>query len=103
MPSALEDLLATRTDNARDGAIRDEWNHTLLWRDLNRFIALGLAEPVDWPLPPEADSRERKFFRDLETGEVYVYVGRAERAGPEFRKLREDDTSNLRIGTQSIQ
>jgi hypothetical protein len=102
MPSASEYLFETRTDNAR-GALRDEWNHTLLWRDLDRLIALGLVEPVEWPIPAEADSRERRFFRELETHEIYVYLGRAERVAPEFRRLSEDDTSGLKIGTQSIQ
>jgi hypothetical protein len=103
MSSALEDLFVTRTDNARDGNIGDEWNHTLFWRDLDRLIAEGAVGSVDWPLPIDRDSRERKFFRDLGTNEIYVYVGYGERNGPQFRKLREGDTPSLKIGTQSIQ
>jgi hypothetical protein len=103
MSGVLEDLFVTRTDNARDGNILDEWNHTLLWRDLDRLIAEGMVEAVDWPLPVVGDSSERKFFRDLGTGEIYAYVGHGERNAPQFRKLRDGDTPSLKIGTQSIQ
>jgi hypothetical protein len=103
MSGVLEDLLVTRTDNARDGNIVGEWNHTLLWRDLDRLIAEGAVEPVDWPLPGDTDSREIKFFRDLGTKEVYVYVSRGERNSPQFRKMREGDASSLKLGTESIQ
>jgi hypothetical protein len=103
MSGVLEDLFVTRTDHARDGNIGDEWNHTLLWRDLYRLIAESAVETIDWPLPVDGDSRERKFFRDLGTNEIYVYVGHGERNGPQFRKLREGDTPSLKSGTQSIQ
>jgi hypothetical protein len=103
MSGVLEGLFVTRTDNAGDGNICDDWNHTLLWRDLDRLIAEGAVEHVDWPLPADGDSRERRFFRDNGTEEIYVYVGGGERNAPQFRKLREGDTSSLKAGTQSIQ
>jgi hypothetical protein len=103
MTGALQDLYETRTARDRDGTVGDEWNRVLLRRDLDRLIAECQVEPVDWLFPPESDSRERKFFHDLGTGEIYVYVAAAERSGPQFRRLREGDTSSLRAGTQSIQ
>jgi hypothetical protein len=62
MSGVLEDLLVTRTDNARDGNILDEWNHTLLWRDLDRLIVEGMVETVEWPLPVDGDFRERRVL-----------------------------------------
>jgi hypothetical protein len=35
----------------------------------------------------DSDFRERKYFRDLGTGEMYIYVSGWERGSPEFRKL----------------
>jgi hypothetical protein len=82
----LEDVWETRTNNTRTGTVVTEWDKVLLWRDLRRLIAVGLVEPTDGPADNDPDPRERKYFRDVGTGEVYVYISGWERGSPEFRR-----------------
>jgi hypothetical protein len=86
MPGALEDIFRTRTDNNTKGTISTEWNRVLLWRDLERLMKDGFVESIACPSDAESFLRERQCFRDLATGEVYVYVAGWERGSPEFRK-----------------
>ena len=89
MAGILEDLFNTRTDHAREGTLHTEWDRILFWRDLRRFIIEGLVEPISCPSTAPKDFRETLCFRDLGTGEVYVYVEGWERGAPGFRKLTE--------------
>lgn len=86
MPGALEDLFLARTDNNTKGTISTEWNRVLLWRDLERLVKDGSVERIECPAEAELLPRERQCFRDLGTGEAYVYVAGWERGSPEFRK-----------------
>jgi hypothetical protein len=87
MNGVLQDLYETRTAGDRDGTIGDEWNRVLLWRDLERLIAKGRVVPSEVPAGEEAGFREKRYFRDVATGEIYVHVSGWERGSPEFRKL----------------
>jgi hypothetical protein len=84
-PGVLEDLFRTRTDRNSNGTISAEWHQVLLWRDIQRLIADGAIQQIEC-LPASEDPRERKYFRDLGTGEIYVHVAGWERGCPEFRK-----------------
>lgn len=90
MCSPLKDLFNTRTDNDRKGTVSSDWNRVLLWRDLNRLVAEGLVEPVQPPADIEPDDRARHYFRDLGTGDLYVYVAGWERGWPQFRRVADD-------------
>jgi hypothetical protein len=89
MAGVLEDLFRMRTERNTLGTITGEWDHVLLWRDLDRLAAEGAVEAIDSPATadPDPDSRQRKYFRDLTTNEIYMYVGGSERGSPEFRKV----------------
>jgi hypothetical protein len=55
-------------------------------RDLDRLIAEGLVSKVECTRDAETGLRERQCFRDLVTGEVYIYIEGWERGSPEFRR-----------------
>jgi len=76
--SPLEDLYLTRTNRDRDGTISERWNHELLHRDLERLINEGLVERVTnvRELPPY--SREKTWYQEIATGNLYVYVAPCE-------------------------
>jgi hypothetical protein len=86
MPSALEDLFQSRTDNNTKGTISSEWNRILLWRELERLIAEGAVEMIDCSADSDSIARERRCFREIGTGDVYLYVEGWERGSPEFRR-----------------
>ena len=86
MPGALEDIFRTRTDNNTKGTIGTEWNRVLLGKDLERLMKDGFVEQIGCPTDAEPVLREMQCFRDLFTGEVYVYLAGWERGSPEFRK-----------------
>lgn len=86
MPGALEGLFLARTDNNAKGTISTEWNRVLLWRDLQRLVDEGSVQSIDCPFDDDPDFRERQCFRDIGTGEVYVYLAGWERGSSEFRK-----------------
>ncbi len=71
------------------GSIRDEWNLLLLQRDLERLISEGLIERVTnmREIPP--NSREKTWYQESGTGNLYVYVAACERGAPEFRRHSE--------------
>jgi len=87
MQRVLEDLWGTRTNNSRSGTLVGEWDEVLLWRDLHRLAEEGLIEPIDGLSRPGFDTLERRRFRDIETGDVYVYVPAGERRSPQFRRV----------------
>lgn len=89
MIGPLEDLYNTRTEQNTKGTIVSEWNHSLLWRDLNRLIAEGLVSTIECPTDLEREYVEHHCFRDNVTGETYVYIKGWERGSPEFRRLRK--------------
>ena len=80
------DLWETRTNNSRSGTLVTEWDNVLFWRDLHRLIAEGLVEQTDGPAGIDDGLRDRKYFREVGTGEVYVYLTGWERGSPEFRR-----------------
>jgi hypothetical protein len=86
VPGALEDLFLARTDNNTNGTISTEWNRVLLWRDLERLMNDGFVGSINCPSDTEGRFREKQCFRDVGTGEIYVYVAGWERGSPEFRK-----------------
>ena len=67
----------------------DHWNHVLLHRDLKRLISEGLVEHVTNIREIYPDRRERTWFQELATENLYVYVAPEERSGPEFRRYTE--------------
>jgi hypothetical protein len=85
MPGVLEDLVGTRTRHDRNGTLASEWDEVLLWRDLHRLAEEGLIEPIDGLSRPDFDSLERRHFRDVGTGDVFVYFPGGERRSPQFR------------------
>ena len=89
MKGPLADILDTRTEQDKQGTIRSEWDHILFWRDMDRFIEEGLVERAGSIEPTVQDFRERQCFRELGTGDIYVYIAGWERGSPEFRKLIE--------------
>jgi hypothetical protein len=89
MPGFLEDLVATRTNNDRDGTLASPWDEVLLWRDLRRLTEDGLVEAIDGLSQPEFGSLERRHFRDLGTGEVYFYVPASEKSSPRLMRLTD--------------
>ena len=86
MLRVLEDLVGTRTDNDRDGTLASPWDEVLLWRDLCRLAEDGLVEAIDGLSRPNFDSLERRHFRDVGTGYVYVYFPGGEKRSPQFRR-----------------
>jgi hypothetical protein len=80
----LEDLYRTRTRRERNGTLLDQWNHVLLHRDLERFISEGLVERVTNIREISPDRREKTWYQELATGNLYVYVAPEARSGPEF-------------------
>lgn len=86
MLGVLEDLVGTRTDNDRDGTLASPWEDVLLWRDLRRLAEEGLVEPIDGLSRPEFDSLKRSRFREVGTGDVYVYISGGEKRSPQFRR-----------------
>jgi hypothetical protein len=85
----LEDLYQTRTKRDRNGTLIDQWNHELLHRDLERLISEGVVERVTNMREISPDSREKVWYAELPTGNLYVYVAPEERSGPEFRQYTE--------------
>lgn len=95
MISLLDDLYQTRTNRDRNGTVLDQWNHILLLRDLHRLIEEGLVERVKNICEISPDPRERNWYRELSTGELYVYVTGWERGSPEFRRCSEAAPSGI--------
>ena len=89
MTNPLEDLCRTRTNRDRNGTIPDQSNHVLLLRDLERLISQGLVERVTTIREISSDSREKIWYQELATGDLYVYVVPWERGAPEFRRYSE--------------
>jgi hypothetical protein len=87
--SPLEDLYQTRTICDRNGTILDEWNHVLLLRDLDRLVTAGLAERVKDVRQISTDQRDQTWYKEISTGNLYVYVSGWERGSPEFKKHLE--------------
>jgi hypothetical protein len=85
----LEDLFWTRTNRDRVGTIRDGSNHVLLLRDLDRLIGQGLIKRTSDVREISANSREKIFYQELASGDLYLYVAPWERGGPEFRRYSE--------------
>jgi len=83
----LEDLFETRTNRDRYGTISAEWDLTLLWRDLERLQAEKLVSAIEITSNAASDSLKRLYFRDSETGDVYVFVEGGEKSSPKFHKL----------------
>ena len=82
----LEDVYQTRTNCDRNGTIPDEWNHELLFRDLDRLISEGLIERVNDTRTISSFPRDQLWYRETCTGNLYVYVAGWERGSPEFRR-----------------
>jgi hypothetical protein len=97
--SPLEDLCRTRTSRDRKGTIPDKWNDVLLRRDLERLIGEGLVTPVTSVREIPADFREKIWYEEVGTGNLYVYVAAWERGSPEFRR----HAVSPKDGTRSIQ
>jgi hypothetical protein len=89
MMSLLEDLYQTRTNRDRNGTIPDQWNHVLLLRDLHRLISDGLVERVSSLREISTDPRDKTWYQEISTGDLYVYVDGWERGSPEFRRHTE--------------
>ncbi len=87
--SPIEDLYQIRTNRDRNGTIPDEWNRVLLARDLDRLISEGLVERALNVREISPDTRDKVWFRELSTGDLYVYVDGWERGSPEFRRYSE--------------
>lgn len=87
--SPLEDLCQTRTNRDRNGTIPDEWNHKLLHRDLEHLINDGLVERITNLREISSFEREKIWYKEIATGNVYVYVAAWERGAPEFRRHAE--------------
>jgi hypothetical protein len=81
----LEGLYLTRTNRDRNGTISDEWHRALLFRDLDRLVCEGAIERVRNVREISPDSREMIWYREISTGNLYVYVAGWERGSPEFR------------------
>jgi hypothetical protein len=86
MLGVLEDLVAVHTDNDRNGTLAIPWDDVLLWRDLRRLAEEGLIEPIDGFSRPAFDSRERRHFRDVGTGDVYIHVPGGEKSSLQFTR-----------------
>jgi hypothetical protein len=87
--SPLEDLFRTRTNRDRLGTIPNESDDVLLMRDLDSLSGQGLIKRMPNILEISADSREKTFFQEIASGELYVYVERWDRGAPEFRRHSE--------------
>ena len=61
----------------------------LLHRDLERLISEGLVERVADVREISTDSREKTWYQEIPTGNLYVYVAPWERGAPEFRRCSE--------------
>lgn len=89
MINPLDDLYRTRTNRDRNGTIPDQWNHVLLQRDLEHLISEGLVERVTNIREISNDSREKIWYQEIGTGDLYMYVAAWERGAPEFRRCSE--------------
>ena len=85
----LEDLYQTRTARDRNGSILDQWNDVLLHRDLERLINDGLVEIETNIREISSFELEKTWYREIATGNLYVYVAAWERGGPQFRRYIE--------------
>jgi hypothetical protein len=85
----LDDLCRTRTNRDRAGTIPDQITHSLLLRDLERLISQGLVERVTDIREISVDSREKIWYQEVATGDLYVYVSPWERGAAEFRRFCE--------------
>jgi hypothetical protein len=92
--SPLDDLYQIRTNRDRNGTIPDEWNRVLLTRNLDRLISEGSVERAPKVREISPDTREKAWFRELSTGDLYVYVDGWERGSPEFRRYSEPLSPN---------
>jgi hypothetical protein len=92
--SPLDDLYQTRTNRDRNGTIPDEWSRVLLFRDLDRLIIQGAIERMGNVREISPDPREKTWYREASTGDVYVYVEGGERSSPEFRRYEDQAQSN---------
>jgi hypothetical protein len=72
MAGVLEDLFRARTDRNTNGTISGEWDRILLQRELERLIAEGVVDVIDCSPRPDTIFRERRCFRDVRSGEVYL-------------------------------
>lgn len=82
----LEDLYQTRTSRDRNGTLSDKWSDELLHRDLERLINDGLVERLTNLREISPFEREKTWYKEIATGNVYVYVAAWERGAPEFRR-----------------
>lgn len=92
--SPLEDMYQTRTNRDRTGTILDRWNDELLHRDLKRLIDEGLVERISDLREFSSDEREKTWYKEVATGNLYVYVAAWERGAPEFRLHVEPVANN---------
>lgn len=84
--SHLEDLYQIRTNRDRNGTLPDQWNDELLHRDLERLISGGFIERIANLREFSPFEREKTWYREIATGDVYVYVAAWERGASEFRR-----------------
>jgi hypothetical protein len=63
-----------------------EWNQVLLFRDLDRLINQGFIKRVENIREISPAPREMIWYKELSTGNLYVYVAGGERSAPEFRR-----------------
>ncbi len=87
--SPVEDLYQSRTNRDRNGTVPDEWNDELLHRDLERLINDGFVERITNLREISPFEREQTWYKEIVTGNVYVYVAAWERGAPEFRRHTE--------------
>ena len=89
----LEDPCFARTNRDRAGTIPDQITHSLLLRDLERLVGQGLVKRVTGIREISVDSREKIWYQDVASGDLYVYVSPWERGAAEFRRFRESSQS----------
>ena len=87
MAGILDEIFHARTNG--NGYVEQEWNHTLLKREIAWLLAEARIQEV--PSPPRRGSEyptewETKRYLDLETGDIYEYLGPWDRGGPRFHK-----------------
>lgn len=61
----------------------------LLHRDLERLISEGLVVHATNIREISPDQREKTWYKELATGNLFVYVAPEERSGPEFRRYTD--------------
>lgn len=88
----LDDLYHTRTNRDRKGTMPDEWNHVLLLRNLEHLISEGLLKRVTHVREIPTDFREKSWYEEIATRQLYVYVAPGERSAAEFRRYADVDS-----------